>query len=129
MEGAGVTIAAEIEFQRLRFQEPLRRHIVDHEPREIRLTRHRADAGEFRGGEPRKVVGVGMRIANTLQKRRAWGGRHATRSAQLPERGSGSAHQASRSWGDRLSASYPGSASIPNRLVREILLLGTSPPS
>ena len=51
VEGAVIAEAGDIEFQRFGFQQPLARHVVDHEMREIRLARDRADRGEFRRGE------------------------------------------------------------------------------
>ena len=55
VEGAMVAEARDIEFQRFRFQQPLARHIVDHQMREIRLAGDRAERGEFRRGETHHV--------------------------------------------------------------------------
>ena len=70
VEGADVAEAAEIELERFRFDQPFSRHVVDHEVGEIGLTGDRAQRGEFRRGEARDVVGVGMRVGDAIEHRR-----------------------------------------------------------
>src|SRR6516164_1765351 len=62
MEGAMIAEAAEIELERLRFDEPLIRHIVDDQYAEIGLAGDRAERGEFRTGEAGEIIRARLRI-------------------------------------------------------------------
>src|SRR3990167_3136843 len=52
MERAMVAEGAQIELQRLGFDQPVAWRIVDHQMREVRLARHWAERCELRRGEP-----------------------------------------------------------------------------
>ena len=69
MERAMVAEAVQVELQRLRFDEPGTRHVVDHQDREIRLAGDRAERGEFRRGEAREVIRVRMRVRHAVELR------------------------------------------------------------
>ena len=60
-----------------------RRHIVDHEMREIRLAGDRAQHGEFRRGEARDIVGVRMRVRHAVELCRIGRGGQRHRTAEL----------------------------------------------
>src|SRR5262249_23898247 len=82
VEGADIAEAAEIELERLRLEEPFFWRVVDHEVRKIRLAGDRTECGEFRGGEPRHIVGVGMRIRHPIEDRHL---RRSGETARLAE--------------------------------------------
>ena len=67
VERAVVAEARDIEFQGFRLQQPLPRHIVDDEMREIRLAGDRAERGEFRRGEAHQVIGILLRIGHAVE--------------------------------------------------------------
>src|SRR5262249_21133954 len=69
VEGADVAKAAEIEFQRFGFEKPFCRHVVDHEVGEVGLAGDGAQRGEFRRGEARDVVGVGVGVGDAVEHR------------------------------------------------------------
>ncbi len=67
VESAVIAIAAEIELQRLRFDQPFHRRIIDDDMREIRLAGHRAQRGEFRRGEADEIGLARMRIGDEVE--------------------------------------------------------------
>ena len=69
MESAMIAEARDIKLQRFRFQQPLARHIIDHEMGEIRLAGDRAERGEFRRREPHHIIGVLLRVGHTIERR------------------------------------------------------------
>jgi predicted MFS family arabinose efflux permease len=66
---AVIAEACDIKLQRLRFQQPFPRHIVDHEMGEIRLSGNRADRGKFRHRKAHQIVGAGLRIGHAIDLR------------------------------------------------------------
>ena len=69
MEPAVIAVGPEVELQRLRLDQPVRRRIVDDQVCEIRLPGHRAQRREFRDRKPRQVERIGLRVGHTLQHR------------------------------------------------------------
>jgi hypothetical protein len=69
MERAMVAEARGVELQRLGFDEPADRHEVEHQMREIRLSRHRADRGEFRDREAHQIIGTSLGIGHAIELR------------------------------------------------------------
>ena len=67
MEGTVVPEGGQIELQALGLDQPVGRRIVDDDVGEVRLARHRAQAGELGGREPGKVQGPGVGIGHPLQ--------------------------------------------------------------
>src|SRR5450432_1393810 len=67
MERAMIAKARDKKLQGFRFQQPLARHIVDDEMREIRLPGDRTERGEFRRGEAHHVIGVALRIGHAVE--------------------------------------------------------------
>jgi hypothetical protein len=86
VEDADVAEAAEIKLERFRFEKPFFRHVVDHEVGEVRLAGDRAERGEFRRGEARDVVGVGVGIGDPIEYRRLRRGGEAARLAEMTKR-------------------------------------------
>src|SRR5262249_13192852 len=73
---------AEIKLERLRFDKPLCRHVVDHEVSKIGLPSDGAKRREFRRREARNVIGVGVGIGNPVEDRRL---RRSGEAARLTE--------------------------------------------
>ena len=69
IERALVTIRCKIEFQRFAFNAQLVGHIIDVNPREIRLTGYRTNGSEIVGFEMNAVVSFRSRISKRLQAR------------------------------------------------------------
>ena len=69
VERAVIAEAGEIKLQRFGFQQPLLRHIVDHQMREIGLAGDRAERGEFGRCKSRHIIGVRVRIGNAVELR------------------------------------------------------------
>ncbi len=58
----------QVELERLRFDDPSVRRIVDDQMGEIGLPGHRADRGEFRRGKTDEIIRVGLRIRNAVER-------------------------------------------------------------
>src|SRR3954447_13506686 len=69
VEGAVIAEAGDVELERLRFQQPLAGRVVDHQMREIRLSRDRAERGEFRHGEAYQIVRALLRVRHAVELR------------------------------------------------------------
>src|SRR5260221_13696709 len=68
VERAVIAECAEIELQRLALDQPLARHVVDDEMREIGLAGDRTERSEFRAGEAHEVGLARMRVGDLLQQ-------------------------------------------------------------
>ncbi len=75
----------EKQLQRLAFEQDLPRHVVDHQMREIRLARHRAEGRELRAGEAHEIGRAGVRVGDGLQHRLLGRGRDPAFLAELGE--------------------------------------------
>ncbi len=64
-----VAKAAQEQLERLRFDDRLAGHIVDHQMREIGLAGHRAERGEFGRGEAHQIGLAGARIGHIIEHR------------------------------------------------------------
>src|SRR5690606_29517405 len=67
VKGAVIAEGRQVELQRLRFDDPVTRHVIDDEMREIRLSGDRAERGELRRGEADDVRGIRMRIRHSFE--------------------------------------------------------------
>src|SRR3954453_14132302 len=67
VEGTVIAEARDVEFQRLRLQQPLAGRVVDHQMCEIRLSRDRAERGEFRHGEAHQIIGASLGIRPAVE--------------------------------------------------------------
>src|SRR5690606_30210715 len=95
---------AEIKLQRFAFHQPALGHVVDHEMREVGLSRHGAERGELRAGESHDIKRVGLGIGDLLQNGTVWRLRALRRAAALRERPAGGLTQVRPSVGGRGSA-------------------------
>src|SRR3954447_13158884 len=69
VEGTVIAEARDVEFERFRLQQPLAGGVVDHQMCEIRLSRYRAERGEFRHGETDQIIGASLRIEHAVEFR------------------------------------------------------------
>src|SRR5262245_43233865 len=108
VKGAMVAEAVEIKLERLRFDKPAIRHVIDHQDGEVGLPGDRAERGEFREREARRIGSAGMRIGDAVERRLVGRGRKEAGLARLEWLAS---HR-SGSRGNRAGDAYESAASI-----------------
>jgi hypothetical protein len=68
IEAARIPERGEVILQRLRFDAKIARHVIDRNPREIRLACHRAERSEIVALEANPVVAMRMSVAKRIER-------------------------------------------------------------